>query len=69
MKLVLDYDEDLSHLFIENADTDRSTVSTEFDDNRTRILISAKDPVAMRASVNGVLKTIIVYEKTKKALK
>ena len=68
MRLVLSYDDDITDLMKDNLDTDRSRVNVSGNDDSMEITIEAKDPVAMRAAVNGVLKTIIVYEKTRKVI-
>jgi len=47
------------------VDKDRS--SSTIDKNR--IIITAKDIVALKATVNGIIKTIEAYEKTTSSIK
>lgn len=78
MRLVLDLQifdlpkEDLKKLIELDCDfkkTDRSTLEIKKNKEDLSLIITAVDPVAMKASINSVLKTIEIYSKTKELVK
>ena len=48
-----------------DSKTKRSKVSLKKADGRTKIIVDAKDATSLRASTNGILRSLIIYEKMK----
>jgi tRNA threonylcarbamoyladenosine modification (KEOPS) complex Pcc1 subunit len=49
---------------LENGLKDRSEFSVEKHGHKLKILIQAKDSVALRATLNTITKLLTIYEKT-----
>jgi tRNA threonylcarbamoyladenosine modification (KEOPS) complex Pcc1 subunit len=71
-KVILEADLDSSFLktiIKESEKKDRSDIKIKRKNNKIIFNIVAKDIIALKAAVNRVIKSIIIYEKTKVILK